>query len=209
MAYIYTITNVKNGKKYVGKTNYSQPEERFEEHKRESQKERSKNRPLYRAINKYGISNFKFETIEKTSIKDSYDREIYWIDKLQTYGSVGYNATKGGDGRSFLNRDQIIKDYNILNNAKKVAEKNNCDETSVRNILRGEGVIFNGAPNQKKIQACLKDKEYYFNSVTEAARWVIQNNLSGSIDVELVRKSISRVINGRRKTYLKMKWKEM
>lgn len=80
----YCITNLINGKQYVGKTT-STIEERFREHCRDSRKERCNKRPLYDAMNKYGIENFKIEELEQ--VDDSTllsDREKYWIKYLGT-----------------------------------------------------------------------------------------------------------------------------
>jgi group I intron endonuclease len=65
MAYIYMITNEINGKVYVGKTEES-IQKRFVEHCADSKKERNKNRPLYRAMNKYGVENFTIHLLEET-----------------------------------------------------------------------------------------------------------------------------------------------
>lgn len=89
MNYIYCITNLINNKRYVGKTTQL-IEERFREHCKDSQKERCEKRPLYDAMNKYGIENFKVECLEE--IDDPAilsEREIYWIKELGTYGSNG------------------------------------------------------------------------------------------------------------------------
>lgn len=74
MGYIYKITNKINHKMYIGKTNYADPYDRFKEHIRDSKKERCKNRPLYRAMNKYGLENFEFEVIEETACASDRER---------------------------------------------------------------------------------------------------------------------------------------
>lgn len=76
MAYIYKITNTINNKLYIGKT-VNTIEKRFNQHKNESKTERSKKRPLYRAINKYGIENFEIEIIEECNYDILNEREIY------------------------------------------------------------------------------------------------------------------------------------
>ena len=63
MSLIYKITNDVNGKIYVGKTEYSE-DVRFKQHINDSKKDRCKNRPFYKAINKYGSEHFHIEKIE-------------------------------------------------------------------------------------------------------------------------------------------------
>ena len=65
MAYIYKITNMVNGKSYIGKTERS-IQERFREHKKLRNNRKHEKRPLYTAMNKYGVKNFKLELLEKT-----------------------------------------------------------------------------------------------------------------------------------------------
>lgn len=147
MAFIYKIKNNINNKCYVGKTEES-IEKRFSQHISESKRERCKNRPLYRAFNKYGYENFSVELIEETDNPE--EKEIYWIDFLDTYNK-GYNATKGGDGKKLINEELILhllqeNDLNcnevsrILNHdvatIKKVALKHNIYEPT--GILKGE-----------------------------------------------------------------------
>ena len=96
MAYIYKITNKTNQKSYIGKTTRT-PQERFEEHRREAKRDRSKDRPFYKAINKYGMDNFTLETIEECSDEVASEREQFWIQAYATFKN-GYNATYGGDG---------------------------------------------------------------------------------------------------------------
>ena len=93
MAWIYKITNDINGKQYIGKTYYQNIQERWKEHCKSSRKEECKKRPLYRAINKYGIEHFHIEEVEYVPPEVNLEeREIYWIAQYNTYQN-GYNAT--------------------------------------------------------------------------------------------------------------------
>lgn len=63
-------------------------------------------------MNKYGIENFiveELEYVEDEAILS--EKEICWIKELETYGSKGYNATKGGDGTIIYNHTEIIELY--------------------------------------------------------------------------------------------------
>ena len=82
-------------------------------------KERNEKRPLYSAMNKYGVENFTVETIEETDNPE--EREKYWIEY---YGSFknGYNATMGGDGKKYIDYDLVIATYKEIPVVNKVAE---------------------------------------------------------------------------------------
>ena len=97
---IYKITNLINNKVYIGKT-LETLETRWKQHKKDST--RFLNRPLYRAMNKYGIENFIIEIIETPMLEVLSERECYWIEYYNSF-HFGYNATKGGDGK-------ILYDY--------------------------------------------------------------------------------------------------
>ena len=76
MAYIYKITNIINNKLYIGKT-VSTIEKRFTEHIKQSKITQTQKRPLYNAINKYGIENFVIEIIEECDTREVNEREKY------------------------------------------------------------------------------------------------------------------------------------
>lgn len=57
MAYIYIIKNDINNKVYIGKTRLS-IQQRFKEHIWDSRRKRCEKRPLYNAMNKYGLEHF-------------------------------------------------------------------------------------------------------------------------------------------------------
>lgn len=97
MSCIYKITNLVNGKIYIGKTEKT-IQERFEQHKIKASQH--PNRYLYDAMNHYGYSNFKIEEVELVEDIDELDnREIYWIKFYNSINpEIGYNMTIGGDG---------------------------------------------------------------------------------------------------------------
>ena len=64
MGFIYKITNDVNGKVYIGKT-LNTVVSRWKEHCHDKDRRNMENRPLYRAMNKYGLEHFSIETIEE------------------------------------------------------------------------------------------------------------------------------------------------
>lgn len=134
MSYIYCITNNINQRQYVGKTNTT-IEKRWKQHKKDAPKRNFEKRPLYRAINKYGANNFSIEVLEECPPEESSEREIYWIEKLDTYHN-GYNATLGGDGSHYLDYDKIVSTYKEVGSAQKTAQILGIAITTVFYIMR-------------------------------------------------------------------------
>lgn len=100
MTGIYKITNLCNGKMYVGQS--SDIQHRWIMHKSELRCNHHGNKYLQNAWNKYGEDNFSFDVIEECPYDDLDEREEYWIRELNTYvnyeNSNGYNLTVGGGG---------------------------------------------------------------------------------------------------------------
>ena len=213
MAYIYQITNLLNGKQYIGKTEHENPIKRFKEHFNESKKDTSNLRPLYRAMQKYGQENFNFEVLEEVETKKASEREIYWIQEKGTYGSKGYNATLGGDGASYFqySDEEVVEIYLQKKQIKATAKQLGCCEETISKILKRNNVptqdYRTGQFKKQEIVAPFKGKEYIFNSISEASCWVVKEGLS-SANQESIRRSISRVVNGKRKSYLTIEWRK-
>ena len=140
MAYIYCITNLINGKRYIGKTTYSITK-RFQEHCLDSKKDRCEKRPLYTAMNKYGIENFIIEElIQCDELKLDY-YEILFIEKFNTFGKNGYNATKGGDGSILFDYKQILNVYKKTQYITKTAVEIGCSINTIRKVLKFKGIF--------------------------------------------------------------------
>lgn len=91
---IYLITNLVNGKRYVGQTVSIQS--RWKAHQKESRN--GNQRPLYRAMRKYGLVNFVIEELgQYPDTKSLNEAESYWIRYYQSETPLGYNLTSGGD----------------------------------------------------------------------------------------------------------------
>ena len=122
---IYLITNLLNGKKYVGKTTQTL-KRRINQHKHG-------NIHIDKAIQKYGRENFKVEVLEECyTVEQLNEREIFWIAALNTKVPNGYNITDGGEGNLGLShtketRDQMSIDRSGEKNA--FFGKNHTDDT--------------------------------------------------------------------------------
>ena len=205
MAYIYKITNDINNKVYIGKTEFS-IEKRFKEHCQDAFRDRNEKRPLYSAMRKYGIEHFHIELIEETDNPE--EREIYWIEALKTF-KLGYNATKGGDGRKYIDYDLVISTYKEVGNMRKTAEILNIDFSSVFNILHNKNVEI--IPTQQvlsKAVAMIADNEIkkVFSSAIEAGKYIFEIGISKA-DPAGIKSHIVQVCNGKRKTAYGYEWK--
>lgn len=120
MTGIYKITNLVNGKIYIGKS--LNIKARFAAH-RSYYKTHAPSRDihyyhnrLYTAMRQYGLENFSFEVIEECPSEKLNEREVYWIEYYDSYNN-GYNMTLGGDGgsphetnaRALLTLDDVIE----------------------------------------------------------------------------------------------------
>ena len=88
---LYKITNLINGKVYIGQSIH--PDKRWWEHRNKAKKNFDKY-PIHLAISKYGEKNFSFEVLEWSEDYDNREKEL-----IQEYNSIspnGYNVAIGG-----------------------------------------------------------------------------------------------------------------
>lgn len=144
---IYKIENLINHHCYIGQSvNISK---RWRSHKVAAYNTNDSRYeyPIYKAIRKYGLSNFSFEVLEECSKEKLNEREIYWIEYYNSWQN-GYNQTPGGDNvgnKTFkLSKEQVeeIKtrlmnlDDSIETNFSLAKEYNVSDDT-IRAINHG------------------------------------------------------------------------
>lgn len=191
---------------YIGKTERNITL-RFQEHCRDAFRKSEEKRPLYSAMRKYGIENFIIELVEETSIPE--EREKYWIDYYKTF-HYGYNATLGGDGQSYIDKELVIQTYQELKQIKKVSQFLDIDAHTISKILHQANIdIQPGYQQLCKAVGCYSKEDKLiktFLSMSEAARWLIDNNISNAT-INSTRNKISEVANGNRKTAYNFIWK--
>lgn len=212
MAYIYCITNQVNGKQYIGKTTYSITK-RFQEHCVDSQKERCSKRPLYDAMNKYGIENFVAEKLLECDELELDSYEQLFIEKFDTYHN-GYNATKGGDGKILFDYKEIVELYRSGLNIRQVASKVKCCVDTVRKVLDTYNIkrheYLTGSCQQRKqvtqIDVNTLQEIQIFQSIADAAHWLVDNGYAKTYNGG-VRQKISLCVQGKLKTAYKFIWK--
>jgi group I intron endonuclease len=94
---IYQITNLINGKSYIGKSEKGDLA-RWQTHLRDFR--RGKNTRLYASMKKHGIENFSITVVEEVDAIEKLDeRERLWIFLMNSKDpAYGYNMTDGGGG---------------------------------------------------------------------------------------------------------------
>lgn len=200
MAYIYQIENDINGKKYIGKTEFS-IEKRFKEHCNDAFKRDKEQRPLYKAMCKYGIEHFHISLLEETDKPE--ERESYWIEKLGTF-KYGYNATKGGDGRKYLDYDLIINTYRHLKNGKETARILNVSYDSVLEIIKEyipEEVLDQKQASKMALSRAVAKIDPHTNEILE-----VYPSVKEAERINNISKHIGAVCRGNRKTAGGFKW---
>lgn len=212
MAYIYCITNKINGKQYIGKTEFT-IERRWKQHCQDYRKNRCQKRPLYDAMIKYGIQNFEIKELEciLAGGETLEQREMYWIQQLNTYGKNGYNATKGGDGKQFYNQRDLVEYYQKVKSITLVAQNFKCDRFTVAKALNA----YNIDVEIRKMHGKAKAVDQYtltgelihsFSSCYEAGHY-IKNYIVTPSDGNKIGRNIIRCANGERDTAYGFIWK--
>lgn len=217
--YIYKIVNDINDKVYIGQTRTS-IHKRWHAHL--TRYASGDKKGIYGAMKKYGINHFSIQAIVECPVEELNDLEIFYIKKYNSYYN-GYNLTIGGDGKSTLDLDEqeVIDKYKELKYVTDTAKFFNCCSETISNILHKNNIKIELLPkfNIKNVprssksdlanakQICIVELNKTFPSLIECGRWLIENNYCNTKKPDLAQRSISRVLNGDRKTYCKFHYK--
>lgn len=131
---IYKITNLINGKCYIGQS--VNIEKRWGEHITIYNHPRCSNYHIYKAFRKYGIENFSFSVIEECKQALLNEREKFWIAQYDSF-KHGYNMTIGGDGSELIERSVVYRLWDEGFTMEEIAEKVQCSQVTISRIIRG------------------------------------------------------------------------
>jgi group I intron endonuclease len=151
---IYKITNIKNGKFYIGKTTRTL-DTRFKEHCRGSDPDKM---PIAAAIKKYGKNCFQIESIYYTNdLVDLNIKEDFFINVLKP----DYNAGPGGQGGNLFRGRKHKESTKQLMREKRIGKKDSI-ETKEKKRIAHTGKKQNEFTIQKKISS--QAKVYIFST---------------------------------------------
>lgn len=148
--HVYRITNLINGKCYIGVTSRD-PNFRWWEHQNTASS--GKGFALHQAIRKYGSEHFSFEVICCTKSKEDLgllEKQLIADNDSLCFGGHGYNMTPGGDWTTSIGRVSVRD----LTTGKTFQ----TDVTDPR-YIRGELVPANlGNKHSEKVRKIISEK---------------------------------------------------
>jgi group I intron endonuclease len=165
---IYSILNKVNGQRYIGQTQQDLSK-RWRQHLQESKIH--SDRPLYRAIKKYGVGMFAVRIIEEDiPINKLSERECYWIEQFDTYKN-GYNATTEGEGGTL--REDIREK---ISQTMQGVEKSEEHTKAIRSTLKKRNVSFTVRGDGKHLRCKVRatnvntGEVLEFDAITDAGK---------------------------------------
>lgn len=205
MAIIYKIKNIVDGSVYIGATKRTL-KKRWWEHKYNYGLPRYSKFSLYIAMKEFGVENFSIEVLEECDDSLMDEKEIFWIEKFNSF-KTGYNATFGGAGKSYIEKDKILKMWQEGKSVDAIAKETRYDKGSVALYLKVQGIsetdIRDRSSEWSKVPVIMLDKDGNtigeFESQIEAGRYFGGGRSIGS--------HISEVCRGMRKTCCGYRWK--
>lgn len=137
---IYKITNLINGKHYIGQSIHI--ERRWAEHCKPSSSSL-----IGKAIHKYGKEHFSFSILEQCDKNKLNERENFWIGYYKSMTPYGYNVMVSNETEStaYTYYDAILIEkiinallHNTNKTLQQIADEYNVSVSMVSRINRGE-----------------------------------------------------------------------
>ncbi len=152
MGYIYRITNIIDGKRYIGQTKCDDVETRWKQHRKIDS--HCIGPYLFNAYRKHGIENFKFEIVCICFDEDCDKYEKEYILKFNTITPNGYNIKLGPTfSKHTVDSKELIR--------QKLKERYKTDEVMRKNLsYRRTGLV---TTDEHKEKLRIAHKKYWEN----------------------------------------------
>ena len=180
---IYKITNVVNGKCYIGQSRDIIRRWQTERYNSTNSNCEAYNSALSQAFRKYGIQNFTFEILEECSLEQLNERECYWAEYYNSYSPNGYNIAYCGQNYNIqgqsLKINQVREIINLLQTTdltqSEIGEQFGVHWKTIQQI--NTGVRWH----------ILKDEEYpirerYFRKKEQVLKQTVYNKLPSPLE---------------------------
>lgn len=146
---IYKVTNLVNGKIYIGQTKKSL-ESRKKQHLALAKKEGEIKGYFQRALRYHGAENFQWDIIDQAdSAEELDDKEEDWVIKYGSFGEYGYNLTPGGNQTG--SRGQTVYVFTVDGDFLSehpsqvdAAESYSINHTQVTSVINGKRATYKG-----------------------------------------------------------------
>lgn len=207
MYYIYKITNLINGKTYIGQHKYKTLDDNY----------MGSGKVLWRAYEKYGIENFKKEILVFNIVRKDFINllEKEYIKFYRSLGQAEYNIADGGEGGDLL---KYASEKKKNERRKKISEgtkgrlspnkgKHLSEETKKKLSEAQKGKHSQSKSEEWKRKISESCKKVIHNSLSEETKNKISESLKGHHFSEEARKHMSEAQKGKN-TWTKGKhWK--
>lgn len=143
---------------------------------------------ITKAQKKYGIDKFKKEILEECSLDELDNKEIYWIQKLNSSNrEIGYNIASGGEGGDTLsnnpNLDNIKKKMQA--SSKHIGRK--CSEQTKQKIRekaigrKYKPYFISSEERERRRQCAIKNPSFGKRHHTQEEKEKMSKNRTGSV----------------------------
>lgn len=130
---IYKVSNLINGKVYIGQTKRSL-EARWKQHCHDVKSKHSSFN-LQKAIKEFGAENFFIEQIDSAESKEeAKEKEVYWIKFYNAIGN-GYNTSPGGKAGGNRKMVKSVESGLVFNTIVEAAKHCGVTCSAIRVVL--------------------------------------------------------------------------
>lgn len=177
-------------------------------------KSRMYNFKIYQAMRKYGFENFEFAVLEECEDNELEFKERYYIELFDTVQN-GYNEALGGKGKPLWTDKQVYACKILYENGWLLQDIASIFQSNPRTVSKKLKEKYNLDTRKNSIHSFSKPiigiekdyKEVEFNSLSNAARYILSSGKTKSNKIETVISKIETALHNTNKSAYGYKWK--